>query len=228
MAEHDPQRITPRHVAHGQLRVVGAHGAGTDQHRVVLGPEPVRVDPGFLTRDPAARPVRRGRPSVERGGELQGHHRSSRPPMGEVGRELFGGGGGRDPEIDLETGGAQAGDAPPVDVLVRILERDHDAAQAGGDDGVGAGRRASVMVARLEGHVQRAPARVRARRGGRVECDDLGVTPAGGLRRAVEGPPVGGHHDGTDPRIRRGRPPRRRGGRERLLHRAAVLGAFMA
>ena len=54
---------------------------------------------------------------------------------------------------------AQHGDPAPGHARVRILDRGDDAADAGGDQGVGAGRRLAGVGAGLERDVRRGPAR---------------------------------------------------------------------
>ena len=57
----------------------------------------------------------------------------------------------------------------------RVGHRRHDAADAGGEDGLGTGRGLALMAAWLERDVERRPMR---RGAGRLERDDLGMRSA--------------------------------------------------
>src|SRR5581483_11638732 len=76
-------------------------------------------------------------------------------------------------QLHLDAGLPQALEAATVHERVRVARADDDARHAGRDDGVGARRRAAVMGAGLEGHVERRPARPLARL---LERDRLRVT----------------------------------------------------
>ena len=64
--------------------------------------------------------------------------------------------------LDRDAGRAQLVDAATVDLRERILAGDHHAPRAGGDQRIDAWRRASVMRARLQRHIDRGAARARA------------------------------------------------------------------
>ena len=64
-----------------------------------------------------------------------------------------------EPDIDRDAGGAQPGMALPGHLRVGILDRRHHARNAGGNDGIGAGRRLAEMRARLQRHIERGAAR---------------------------------------------------------------------
>ena len=72
VAEHDAQRVVDRRtwrtVSDGSS---AAHGAGADEDRVALGPQPVGVGAGRVAGDPLARAVGRGGAAVEGGRQLQ-------------------------------------------------------------------------------------------------------------------------------------------------------------
>src|SRR5581483_8060763 len=57
-------------------------------------------------------------------------------------------------DLDLDACGTELGVALPRDLGIGILNRRHDAADAGGDDRIGAGRRLADMRARFQGHVE--------------------------------------------------------------------------
>ena len=99
---------------------------------------------------------------------------------------------------DVDAGGAQASRTVAADVRVRIARADDDAAHAGGDHRIGARRRAAVMGARLERHVERRAARPRAGIAQRLGLAVRRDRPCGGSRarrpsgRATTTAPTGG------------------------------------
>ena len=65
----------------GELGIVGQHGAGADQDRVMGGAQQVGALRAASAGDPAAVAVGRGDAAVERGGQLQRHQR---PALGQA------------------------------------------------------------------------------------------------------------------------------------------------
>ena len=61
--------------AAGELGIVGGHGAGADQDGVMGGAQQVGRAAGPRAGDPLAVAVGQGDPAVQRGGQLQRHHR---------------------------------------------------------------------------------------------------------------------------------------------------------
>ena len=119
-AQHDPQRVAALDVAHRERRIVGADRAGSDQHRIAVGPELVGVGPCLLARDPLAGAVGRGRAAVEGGRQLQHHQRAPGAAVVEVGRELGRHLGREHAGSHLDAGLPQALQAAAVDPRVRI------------------------------------------------------------------------------------------------------------
>ncbi len=87
--------------------------------------------------------------------------------------------------LDDDAGGGEPRRALPGDQRIRIAHGDDDAADAGGDQRVGAGRRAAVVRARLERDVDGRAAHVVAARRRVAQGHDLGVRAAGLLRVAA-------------------------------------------
>ena len=143
-AEHHPQRIAPRDLAHRQLGIVRPDGARSYRDRVALAAQTVAVRPGLGPGDPARRPVRSRDATVEGGGQLQHHPWSPCPPVMEVGRERPLHRVAGDPHLDVDTGAAQRFDPTPRHPGVRVLHPHHHARHAGRDQGVGARRGATV------------------------------------------------------------------------------------
>jgi hypothetical protein len=144
------QRLVQR-VAHGELGVVPQHGAGADEDRVALPPQPVDVASGVLVRDPLAGAVGRGAAPVEARGELPGDEgpavlQREGPRAVELsGLSL------EEPHLDGDPGGAERLCSPGRHrVGIRLGE--HDAHDARLDERVGARTRAAGVVARLERH----------------------------------------------------------------------------
>ncbi len=89
---------------------------------------------------------------------------------------------GADADIDGNARGAQPGVALPCHFGIGVFERRHHARNAGGNDGVGAGRRFAVMRAGLERDIQ---CRANCRLTRAAQRLDLGMRPAAGLRPAA-------------------------------------------
>ena len=127
--EHDAHRRAvpePRQAA-GQLRVVGQHRAGADQHRVMLGAQQVRrsraAGPVIQRLSPLAVAIR---PSSEVASfrVTSGRPSLTRQKAGvELGRL-----GGAEPGLDRDAGLAQPADPGAGDARVGIFERGDDAA----------------------------------------------------------------------------------------------------
>jgi len=79
--DDDPHRRAVRQPGQpaGQLRVIGQHGRGADQDRVMRGAQEMGALARQRTGDPAAFAGGGGDASVERGGELQRHQRPAEP-----------------------------------------------------------------------------------------------------------------------------------------------------
>jgi hypothetical protein len=103
-------------------------------------------------------------------------------------------------DVNDESGSTQGGDPAAGDTRIGIEDPDDDAFHTGGDDRVDARRRAAVMRARLQRHVQRRPPGPSP---GLTEGDHLGVSTAGRFGRTrADDDPVG-HEDRPHPGIRR-------------------------
>ncbi len=125
------------------------------------------------------------------------------------------------PDIDRNPGGAKPRMALPGNFRVGILDRRHHARNAGGDDGIRAGRRLADMRTRLQRHVERGAARGLA---GVIERHGLGMGTAACLRPAAADNDAVPDHDGADGGIGPGpalpAPPER----QRQIHEAPVGG----
>jgi len=157
-------------------------------------------------RDPAGVAARSSEPAVEGQRRLVGHERtllrhpgapgfvlSARPPL-----ELAAG------QLHLDVGFTEAREALTGRLRVGVGDRGDYPAHARGDDGIGAGRRAAVMSARLEADVERrAPSPL----AGRLERHDLGVRTAGSLVPAFPDDLAVANEDCADQRVGTGRAP---------------------
>ena len=169
-AEGEPPWLPRRFdVARVEPRRVGAHRPHPDRDGVRGGAQLVDAPPRVLARHAAA--AGDGDTAVDGDGRLVGDERAAKglpdPPrlVLPARREIV-------EQLDLDAGGAKTLEAAAVDDRIRIAGADHDAGDSRGDDGVGAGRRAAVMRARLERHVEgRAACRV----SGLLKGDRLGV-----------------------------------------------------
>ncbi len=91
--------------------------------------------------------------------------------------------GARFVQDHFDAGLAQAPETQPAYAGIGIFDRRHDARHSGRNDGIGAGTRAPLVRAWLQGHVKRRPARPFA---GLFERQDFGVLyPAPGVEPAA-------------------------------------------
>ena len=125
------------------------------------------------------------------------------------------------PDLDRDAGGAQFGVALPGHLRIGILDRRHDARNAGGNHRIGAGRRLAEMRARLQRHVERGAARGFARALKRLR---LGMRTAAGLGPAAADDDAISDHDRADGRIGPGAALPAPSERQRQLHEALVGG----
>src|SRR5215470_10005353 len=149
----------------------------------------------LLARDPAA--ARDGDALVERHrhlvcdeGTAEGLPDAPRlvlPARGEVIEKL-----------DLDPRSSKAFQPAPVHNGIGIASADHDSCDPGLDDGVGAWRRAAVVGARLERHVEGRATRSVA---GLLERDHLGMADSVVLVPALPYDVAVLHDDGADERV---------------------------
>jgi hypothetical protein len=204
---------------HGQPRVVATHGSGADEDRVVPQPQPVGETARRVRGDPARLSAERRDHAVDGDRGLQGDARSARRVEVEKRSVQTGRGVGHQSHRHVDAGLAQRAEAPAVDQRVRIAHRGDDPPDAGLDHAVHARRRASLVGARLEVHVQRGAAGPLPRL---VERARFRV----GLPRSPV--PAAAHdaaladHDAAHAGIRADRPLAESGQREGLLHEASI------
>src|SRR6266446_9162279 len=106
-----------------------------------------------------------------------------------------------EPDIDRDAGGAKFCMALPGDFRIGILDRRHHARDAGGDDGVGTGRRLADMRAWLQRHIEGGASRSLA---GALECLGLGMGTAARLGPAAADNNAVLDHDRPDGWVRPG------------------------
>jgi hypothetical protein len=209
--------------ADGQARLVGDRGAGADDHRLGLCPQPVGVGAGRRAGDPLRAAVGGGGAAVEAHRRLEERERPPRRALVQVGRERrrdhVGGDSGRHPDPRV----LQPADAPPRDPAVGVVEREHHVLDAGCHERLGARRRVAVVVARLEGDVGGRPTGPVA---GGAQRRDLGVRPVRvGTGGALADDLAVAHEHAADPRVRRGIDARRLGQGCRPPHQLLVGSA---
>ena len=129
---------------------------------------------------------------------------------------------GANADLDHDAGFGQTPMPGAGDLRIGIDQRRDDARDAGGDDGVGTGRRLAVMGAWLERDIERRPARGGA---GAAESLGLGVGPATGLGPATADNHTVPRYHCADGRIGPGAPEPAPTQRERERHEAGVLRA---
>ena len=171
--------------------------------------------------DPAAFAVGERDAPVERGRGLDAHprpaarHAREEPAVGLRGRL------GQEARFHADAGLPQPREAASLHQRVGILERGDHAADARGHQRVGAGGRAAVVAAGLEGQVDgRALGRLAA---GGERCR-LGVRLAGARVPALAQHPAALRDDATHARVGRGGVAAARGERQGARHQGMILG----
>ena len=145
--------------SHGQERVVDAHRAGADHHRVVLDAQIAHALARERAGEPSLFATPRSNVAVERRGHLQrdvGTVVSDRPA--KPFDQRFGGWIAYD--VDHDSGIAQAAHAACGGPRIRVERTDHDTRDLGLDERTAARRRPAVMIARLQRDVGRRPPQV--------------------------------------------------------------------
>ena len=183
LAEHDPERVSAlRHAPDRERGIVGAHRTRSDQHGVQLVAPAMDQPPRGLRADPL--------PDTAPGGQLavEGHGRLEHHPGDPGGDELEPGLVGS-VALRLEQTGAYVHSrapqpARPVSVhpRVRVSAPEEHAAHPGGDQRLGARRRAPLVVAGLEAHVDRSACRLIS---GVSQSNDFCMRPTGLLMRGT-------------------------------------------
>ena len=180
------QRGRPRAV--GEQAIVGQHRADAGQDGVVIVPQLLHVRARAFAGDPAAIVVRRGDLAVQRDRGLQRHQRpAGAHEVHERLVQLLGLGGElrRRSPPRCRRRAACAKPSPATSGLGSCIAATTRATPAG-DQRVGAGRRAALVRAGLQGDVERRAARLLA---GLFERHDLGVLAAR-RRCGSRGPPL--------------------------------------
>lgn len=194
--EHDtPGRKFPVSESDGQSWVVGQDGADADEDGVMGAAESHDIQPGSRAGDPSGLTGAGGDLAVEGETGLEGDERGVvKDPMIEPDIQ-FGGGFGEETGLDADPGLAKKIESATGMGGVGIRGGNHDPVDAGGDDGLGAGRSASVGGAGFEGDVEGGPAKVMPPGPGIPDGFDLGVRQSGPMMPAVaEALPVADEH----------------------------------
>ena len=220
---HDLQRL-PRRLdrAHGQSRIVLQHGADPGEDRAGPRTPAMPVGARCLAGDPLALAVRERGPPVEARRDLHAHPRSAfgepfDPADVQLTRFVLEQSCSHGDARRLELRGTAAGES------VRIAHRGHDARHARGEQRVGTRRRAPMMIARLERHVDSCAACRLATRRRVGERAHFRVRLSGALVPALADHSAVARDDAADARIGRGREKAALGERERPLHQLAVV-----
>jgi hypothetical protein len=165
--------------ADGEVGVIGPEGAGADEDGIDLGAEAVGIEAGGCAGEPGAF---RGE-AEDAGIEGEGAFGNDEGEAGEdplVEGSVEGCGfRGEDAWDDLDAGGTEELKAAARVGGIGIGGGDDDAGEAGGDDGIDAGRGAAMGGARLEGDVEGGAARLGGA-GEAAESFDLSMGGAGG------------------------------------------------
>ena len=219
---HDAQqRAAARQAgAVGQQAIVGQHGADAGENGVVIVAQFLHVGAGALAGDPAAIVVGRGDFAVQRDGGLERHQRpAGAHEVQERLIQLLGFGGEFGGHFHFDARLAQPAKSLARHQRVGVLDGRHHARHAGRNQGVGAGRRAALVGARLQVQVERGAARLLA---GLRQRDHLGVLDAGvGVEAAAHHFAIA-HQHGAHHGIRAGQRPALARQVERFAHVCGV------
>jgi hypothetical protein len=155
--QHNPQGLPPLEPRqpHIQQRIIRQHSPDTRHHRRTARPPALDIGAGGFAGDPLARAVGEGRAAVEAHGEFDAHpgealfhalHEANIELSGFVLHE---------PRFNGDTGAQKRIGALPAHARIGVLDSKHDTRDARFDQGIGAGRCAAVVTARLERNVRR-------------------------------------------------------------------------
>ncbi len=184
--------------ADGEVGIIGPEGAGADEDGIDLGAEAVGIEAGGRAGEPGALRGEAEDAGIEGEGALgDDEGEAGEDPLVEGAIERCGF-GGEDARDDLDAGGAEELEAAARVGGIGIGGGDDDAGEAGGDDGIDAGRGAAMGGAGLEGDVE-GGAMGLGRAGEAAEGFDLGMGGAGGaVPAAGEQMAAGGDDEGAD------------------------------
>ena len=169
-------------MADGQGGEVAQRGAGADHDRLRLAAQGMGVAARGEPGDPARRAVGGGGAAVETDGCLEQAVGAAGAALVQVGRERGSGFGGAHSDRGLDAACVQVRDAAAGDAWVGVEHADHDARDAGGEQGVDARRGAAMVGARLEADIGGGAGGVVA---GGGQSEGFGVWLAGAQVKAL-------------------------------------------
>jgi hypothetical protein len=164
---------------------------------VMTAPASARGNAG----DPLALTVRKGRPPVEARGHLAADPRTLAPPTREIAPVDVFGRNVLQRRHRFDAGRFEQAPALARNDRIRVLERKHDAFDAGRNQRAGTGSGPPGVRARLEADIDGRAGSVSA---GRMQRFDFGVIPAGALGKALTDDTTVFNDDAADRRIRLG------------------------
>ena len=173
--EYDPDRVSSFDVTDRELWVVGEDGPYPYQDRVAFIAHPMGLGSRLLTGDPLGVAGAGGDLSIERHGGLQRDEwKAGADVFGKV-RDERGALLLHQPYLDFDAGVRQSVDGTR-DVRCGVAATDYDAADTRVQDRLGARTGTALVVAGLQGHIER---RARDRGAGFADRVDLGVRLTG-------------------------------------------------
>ncbi len=217
--EHHARERAPRARLRQQQRIVGEHGADSHHHAVVQSPQPAGLKALRAARDPLRLAARGGDAPVERERGLQQHEGTAAAGRGQeacVDRLRF---PGEQAGRHAQARGAEQPQAAAADARVRVADRRHHARDPARPHERRAGRRASVVRAGLERHVERRALRPRS---GAAERQHLRVRSARPRVEALADDPLAPRHHAAHERVRVRLAEAARRERERAPHQPLV------
>ena len=141
--------------SNSQSRIVSMDCSRTHQHCIAVGPESMSVESSFFASDPLRGTVSRCGSTVERRGQFKNNERSTGAAVMKIRSKLLRNLVCATTNRNFDTGFAQKSYACSCDIRIGIGDTNDNFRDARSDDRFSARRRASVVRARFERHIER-------------------------------------------------------------------------
>jgi len=130
-------RVPPLDMANRQRRVICSHRPRTNKNPITASAQTVRIQPGFVTGNPLGASIGRCSTSIKCRCQFEHYPRTTRPPLMEVGIQLFANCLLAYPDDNLETRVTQTSDALATYQRIRISDSDQYPGDTRFDDRLG-------------------------------------------------------------------------------------------
>ncbi len=220
---HHAQRLALNgKIAHRQPRVVGHHRAGAGQHRAAARAQALHIGACCRAGDPLAAAVAERAFAVQAGPQLDRHPRPLLRHALDEALVQLGGLGGQQAMFGNHARRRQPRQTAPSHQRIGVGHRRHHAADASGNQRVGARRGAAVVAAWLQRHIGGGAGGLGAGFGQRVH---FGVRLTGAVVPAAAHQLAIAHQHAAHARIGRGGEEALGGQAQGLRHPGVVFGA---